>query len=400
MPRNREDSRYQRNDQDRWDDDEIYDDDGYDEYDDTNSQALIAYGESEYLPALTESQEYGAIVPRIAPTIIPGAGLAPKVQAQRRKRPLSMQLLVTSVTVCIILAAMFSFVPLNNVAAATFGGPIDTLTNVVNFSRQQSFWTYRAHPGDTFESIAKDLNVNEKGIFQLNTLFADAEIQVGKSYKIPSDPNFGDKYIVPLPPGLNQCGYYNGIVNILSTNGFLFCASAGKDNGVAGTCAPETTIANGDAAKYNLEDPLHDASPAAHWGRGFTDFHSGVDLSNAVVGTKEYAADDGTVIYAGFDAGGGGNSIKINLCGGLAVSYSHLVDYALVKVNDKITKGQLIGFMGNSGRSFGAHVHFMLWWDNIPVDPLCAYGSLYGYSQSYHDGGCPPNITHDAWYHG
>lgn len=399
MPRNRDDSRYQRLDHDRWDDDDRYDDDAYDEYDDIDSQALVAYDESDYLPALTASQEYGAIAPRVEPIIIPGAGLAPKVQVPRRKRPLSMQLLVSSVTVCIVLAALFSFIPLNNVAAATFGGPIDTLTNVVNFSRQQTFWTYRAHPGDTFESIAASLGVNEKGIFELNKLFADAEIQVGQSYKIPSDPNFGANYKVPLPAGLNQCGYYNGVVNIPSPNGFLFCASAGRDNGTAGKCAPESTTANGDPSKYNLEDPLHGASPAAHWVRGFTDFHSGVDLSNAVYGTKEFAANDGTVIYVGYDAGGGGNSVKINLCGGVAVSYSHL-DHAVVKVGDNVTKGQLIGYMGNSGRSFGTHVHFMLWFDNIPVDALCAYGNLYGYSQSYHDGGCPPSITYDAWYHG
>lgn len=162
MPRNRDDSRYQRLDHDRWDDDDRYDDDAYDEYDDIDSQALVAYDESDYLPALTASQEYGAIAPRVEPIIIPGAGLAPKVQVPRRKRPLSMQLLVSSVTVCIVLAALFSFIPLNNVAAATFGGPIDTLTNVVNFSRQQTFWTYRAHPGDTFESIAASLGVNEK----------------------------------------------------------------------------------------------------------------------------------------------------------------------------------------------------------------------------------------------
>ena len=99
------------------------------------------------------------------------------------------------------------------------------------------------------------------------------------------------------------------------------------------------------------------------WGRK----HEGIDLG-AAVGTKVRAADGGTVIWAGYE-GGYGKLIKIDHGGGFVSFYGHLSKIS-IKKGDKIFKGQLIGAVGNTGRSTGPHLHFQITKFGVPVNPL------------------------------
>ena len=83
--------------------------------------------------------------------------------------------------------------------------------------------------------------------------------------------------------------------------------------------------------------------------------HSGIDMS-AKIGTPIYAPADGVVEYAKHK-GSYGNYLLINHPFGFKTAYGHLEKFA-VKSGDYIAKGDLIGYVGNTGRSTGAHLHY------------------------------------------
>jgi len=99
------------------------------------------------------------------------------------------------------------------------------------------------------------------------------------------------------------------------------------------------------------------------WGR----LHAGIDIG-APYGTPIHAAASGTVVLAGW-IGGYGNYTCIDHGGGLATCYAHQSLYA-VSGGAQVSQGQVIGYVGNTGHSFGAHLHFEVRINGNPVDPL------------------------------
>ena len=98
--------------------------------------------------------------------------------------------------------------------------------------------------------------------------------------------------------------------------------------------------------------------------------HEGVDLA-APPGTPVFAASDGTVRGAAPN-GGYGNWILIEHDGGkLSTVYGHLSAFAPgIEPGTRVMQGELIGFVGNTGRSTGPHLHFELRSDGRPVNPM------------------------------
>ena len=106
-------------------------------------------------------------------------------------------------------------------------------------------------------------------------------------------------------------------------------------------------------------------------------YHKGIDVT-ASSGTKLYAAADGVVTYSGW-SGGYGNKIQIEhtLAGTnkkATTLYAHL-SKRLVNVGDKVSKGCLIGLVGNTGSSGGPHLHYEMHYGGVRVDPLGSYVS-------------------------
>ncbi|TDU27105.1 peptidoglycan DD-metalloendopeptidase family protein [Arthrobacter sp. JUb115] len=97
--------------------------------------------------------------------------------------------------------------------------------------------------------------------------------------------------------------------------------------------------------------------------------HAGQDFATPV-GTPIYAAMDGTILKAGWNAITGRTGIGAFLGheGGRNTYYGHL-SRLLVKVGDMVKQGQKIAFSGNTGRSTGPHLHFETWTGGKPVDP-------------------------------
>lgn len=98
-------------------------------------------------------------------------------------------------------------------------------------------------------------------------------------------------------------------------------------------------------------------SPYGHRSLGY---HRGIDISGAnASGSLVVAGASGTVTEAGWSTGGYGNYVKIDHGNGVETLYAHMLDNSLmVSAGDYVQKGQTIGRVGNTGYSFGAHLHF------------------------------------------
>ncbi len=99
------------------------------------------------------------------------------------------------------------------------------------------------------------------------------------------------------------------------------------------------------------------------WGR----MHEGTDFAGAH-GTPIYATADGVVVHAGTQ-GGYGRLIKIKHEFGIETRYAHLSKIS-VNVGDRVSRGDRIGDMGNSGRSTGTHLHYEVRISGDAVNPM------------------------------
>lgn len=99
------------------------------------------------------------------------------------------------------------------------------------------------------------------------------------------------------------------------------------------------------------------------WGR----MHAGTDFA-APVGTPIYATADGVVTHASWSSGYG-RLIKIRHEFGIETRYAHL-NAMKISVGQKVSRGQRIGDMGNSGRSTGPHLHYEVRVGGAPVNPM------------------------------
>ncbi|WP_159021662.1 M23 family metallopeptidase [Formosa sp. L2A11] len=104
-------------------------------------------------------------------------------------------------------------------------------------------------------------------------------------------------------------------------------------------------------------------------------FHYGMDFT-APRGTPVYATGDGVVVRADNHSTGYGNHIRIDHGYGYVSLYAHLYKYN-VKKNQKVERGDLIGFVGSTGRSEGPHLHYEIFKDGERINPTnFYYGSL------------------------
>ena len=99
----------------------------------------------------------------------------------------------------------------------------------------------------------------------------------------------------------------------------------------------------------------------------FARMHRGIDFG-ARWGTAIHAAADGQVARAGW-AGGYGRQVRLNHGDGMATSYSHMSSMA-VEPGAYVHRGDVIGYVGTSGLSTGAHLHYEVYRGGVAVDPL------------------------------
>lgn len=103
------------------------------------------------------------------------------------------------------------------------------------------------------------------------------------------------------------------------------------------------------------------------FGRWTSEFHNGIDIA-CDYGTPVIASADGTVTFAGWD-GYWGRKVQISHGFGVVTFYAHNSKLT-VNVGDKVKKGEIIAYSGNSGRSTGSHLHYTAYVNGELVDPL------------------------------
>ena len=100
---------------------------------------------------------------------------------------------------------------------------------------------------------------------------------------------------------------------------------------------------------------------------GGGEFHPGVDLA-ASAGSPVRATADGVVGRAGWN-GGYGQMIALEQGNGVETRYGHMSQLAVVP-GQQVRRGEVIGYVGSTGRSTGAHLHYEVRVNGRPVDPL------------------------------
>lgn len=121
-------------------------------------------------------------------------------------------------------------------------------------------------------------------------------------------------------------------------------------------------------------EPVHGTNFTSGYGvrsdpfRGRAAMHAGIDLAGPI-GTPIYATADGMVDRAEWNNGGYGNLVEIDHGHGIQTRYGHLTRY-IVAAGQRVKRGELIAYMGSTGRSTGSHLHYEVRLDGRPVNPI------------------------------
>ncbi len=98
--------------------------------------------------------------------------------------------------------------------------------------------------------------------------------------------------------------------------------------------------------------------------------HTGVDYA-APAGTPVQAVADGVITFRGWGSGGAGNMVKIKHPNNMTTAYLHLSKFgAGQRVGGSVKQGDVIGYVGSTGASTGAHLDYRVWKGTTPIDPL------------------------------
>lgn len=139
---------------------------------------------------------------------------------------------------------------------------------------------------------------------------------------------------------------------------------------------PQYYDENGKSSKRTImKTPINGAKLTSRYGKrkhpvlGYTKLHRGIDFA-APAGTPIFAAGDGIIEKAGWN-GSYGRYIRIRHTGTYKTAYAHLSGFhKRIKIGSRVSQGKIIGYVGSSGRSTGAHLHYEVLRNNKQVNPM------------------------------
>ena len=243
---------------------------------------------------------------------------------------------------------------------------------------------YTVQPGDSVSTIAEKFGVSVNTILWENNLSAYSLIRPGNTLDIL--PVTGITHKVSSGENLSYISnHYDVETNkILAANNLTNVNSLKIDQKLiipegrkiyyTSTTASQSSSSGIDVIR-KLVSPA--STPAANkmlWpteGHRITQYyswrHKGLDIANKT-GTPLYAADAGTVIYAGWNTGYGYN-VLIDHGGGKRTRYAHASKLYVTK-GDVVSMGESIAAMGSTGWSTGPHIHFEVIINDTKLNPL------------------------------
>jgi murein DD-endopeptidase MepM/ murein hydrolase activator NlpD len=271
---------------------------------------------------------------------------------------------------------------INSEGTAVIKSEISTTQKTVRPRTEMVY--YDVQSGDTISTIAQDFGVSVNTILWENNLSIYSLIRPGK--KLAILPTTGVKHKVIRGENIKQIAnkYKVDEERIIEVNNI---ANANKlaigdmliipDGKKFTTTSYSPTRVSSVSAITNLVKPSAAAPVASNkmnWptsGYRITQYyswrHTGLDIADKA-GTSIYAADAGTVEYAGW-SNGYGNNIVVNHGGGKKTRYAHLSKFYVSK-GVRVDKGETIAAMGNTGWSTGPHLHFEVIINGSKYNPL------------------------------
>ncbi len=272
-----------------------------------------------------------------------------------------------------------------------FNGPIP-ITNIPPRTRREVV-KYAVQPGDTVSDIAQQFGVSADSVLWANPKLEDNPdmLSLGQSLNIPpstgvlytvlngdSVQKIADKFKTKKVPAdqLVQSilkSEFNQELHDLKEPSFAL--TAGQFLMVPGGTKPYVARV---VQAYGVPVPSNAARGTGNFGwpvsgritQKWWTRHHGIDVG-APKGSPVYAADAGFVTFAAWDREpvSYGNMILINHGNGFVTRYAHLSAF-IVGAGDSVKKGQLIGRVGNTGNSTGAHLHFEIIRNGVPMNPF------------------------------
>lgn len=143
-------------------------------------------------------------------------------------------------------------------------------------------------------------------------------------------------------------------------------AAASARSGGGSTYIPSDNIVVSGSGQLSMPCPGASISSTFGYRTFDNSYHNGLDLA-ASSGAPTYAADDGTVIIAGW-SDSAGNWVVIDHGNGMVTKYMHHSALA-VSAGQPVSRGQQIGYVGSTGYSTGPHLHFQVEMNGSAVDP-------------------------------
>lgn len=257
------------------------------------------------------------------------------------------------------------------------------VTTIPESRKQAEAFTYTVQPGDTLSSIGNKFKISTDAIKYVNSLTDSSILSVGKELTIPPVTGLihkvarGDtlasiskKYEV-APQAIADFNYILDTTNL----------AVGTELVVPDAKVPQPVV----VPSYNqgIITPTTFA-PAPNVGSNwciwpttariitqyFALYHNGLDIAvSGAVMPPIYACGSGSVTRSGWDPFGLGLHVVIDHGNGYQTVYGHMSRLD-VSYGQGVSQGQVIGVMGNTGRSTGPHVHFMVKYNGAAQNPL------------------------------
>jgi murein DD-endopeptidase MepM/ murein hydrolase activator NlpD len=243
---------------------------------------------------------------------------------------------------------------------------------------------YRVQEGDTVSSISQKFGVNIDTIIWENNLKSVGAIKVGQILKIL--PVSGVKHTVKRGETIYSIAkdFQVDAQNIIDypfntfANDETFSLSAGQELIIPDGIKPKEVVI--DRTRYTARTvaPIPGVVGEGNFmwptsgaiSQRYAWYHQAVDIANRS-NPDVVASQGGTVVTAGWNAGGYGNYVVIDHGNGYKTLYAHLLNNSIVvKAGQRVNQGQKLGVMGSTGRSTGTHLHFEVISDKGKLNPL------------------------------
>ncbi len=256
-------------------------------------------------------------------------------------------------------------------------------TLVPESRKRTTYTTYSVRPGDTLSSIGQQFKISTDAIKYVNNLTDNSILAVGKELSIPPVSGLihtvkeGDtlasiatKYDVPQ----QAVADFNYILNTSNL-------AAGTELVIPDAKVPQPVYVP-TLPTIPVFSPV---VPAPAVGNGycvwptasrlisqyFSWYHNGLDIATpwGQAMPPIYACTEGVVTRAGWDPWGLGLHVEVDHQNGISTVYGHMSSID-VGYGQRVGRGEVIGFMGNTGRSTGPHVHFIVKVNGSAQNPL------------------------------